>query len=56
MPTPPPQPLDAGTERLIEEVRARLAEYGLADPGPGGPLKDPWFRYISDNIRAGRGR
>src|SRR5690242_9068946 len=23
MPTPPPQPLDAGTERLIEEVRAR---------------------------------
>ena len=26
MPTPPPQPLDAGTERLIEEVRARRDE------------------------------
>src|SRR4051794_26922809 len=23
MPTPPPQPLDAGTERLIEEAQAR---------------------------------
>ena len=32
------------------------AEYGLADPGPGGPLQDEWFRYISDNVRAGRGR
>src|SRR5689334_22258780 len=26
MPTPPPQPLDAVTERLIEEVRARRDE------------------------------
>lgn len=31
-------------------------EHGLAKPGPGGAITDGRFRYIADNIRAGRGR
>lgn len=31
-------------------------DHGLSSPGPGGAITDGRFRYIADNIRAGRGR